>query len=48
MGQTARRYAERFDWSIIANRIHAVYEQLLDGSRDLIVPDPLALFDNLS
>jgi hypothetical protein len=32
MGQAARRYAEQFDWAIIAARLVGVYDELLGYS----------------
>ncbi len=38
MGIAARHYAERFDWRIIAGRIVAVYNRLLDPETNIPVP----------
>ena len=39
MGQAARRYAEQFDWAIIAARLVGVYGELLGGDA---IPTPEA------
>jgi D-inositol-3-phosphate glycosyltransferase len=46
MGQAARRYAEQFDWAIIAGRLVGVYGELLgQGAPDLAAAASLPLVD---